>query len=349
MIRRTKTAILTVAAAAAIIGIIGLLAAGAVLAQEPAAPQPKIVVPELMHDFGNMPRGDKLQHDFVLRNEGAAPLEVREVRPACGCTVVEFDKTIAPGAEGKVRAVLDTHEFAGPIAKTIDVLSNDPETPRLQLTLKASVRPLVAVTPGYARYSFVQQEAPGTLTQYLWAQDGHDLKVLEVKSPYPYLKTTFREATAEERKPEGKGRQWRVDMTIAPDAAVGTLGDFVEIHTDHPKDKLVRIPVSGFVRPIIAVTPPVANIGTRDLSKEAYTGKLRVANYATETIAVTKVESDVPGVTAKLEPLEDGRTYNVLMTFSPATPKGDLQGTLRIHTASPKIPVVEVPLRGKVL
>jgi len=131
MIRRTKTAILTVAAAAAIIGIIGLLAAGAVLAQEPAAPQPKIVVPELMHDFGNMPRGDKLQHDFVLRNEGAAPLEVREVRPACGCTVVEFDKTIAPGAEGKVRAVLDTHGFAGPIAKTIDVLSNDPETPRL--------------------------------------------------------------------------------------------------------------------------------------------------------------------------------------------------------------------------
>ena len=343
MSRRSRTAILAAAAA--------LLGAGLARAQapEPAAPQPKIVAPQPIHDFGAQPRGDKLQHDFELRNEGAVPLEVREVRPACGCTVVEFDKTIAPGAAGKVRASLDTHEFVGPIAKTIDVLSNDPSNPRLQLVVKATVRPLVTATPGYARYSYVQHERPGTLTQYLWAQDGHDLKILDVKSPYPFLKTSFREATAEERKPEGKGRQWRVDITLLPDAEVGTLGDFVEIRTDHPKDSLVRIPVSGFVRPVIAVTPPVANIGTRDLSKEGYTGKLKVANFATETIAVTKVESDVPGVTAKLEPVEDGRTYNVLMIFSPATPKGELNGKLRIHTASPKVPVVEVPLRGKVL
>ena len=121
------------------------------------------------------------------------------------------------------------------------------------------------------------------------------------------------------------------------------------IHTDHPKDKVVRIPISGFVRPVIAVTPPVANIGSRDLTKEAYVGKLRVANFATETIAVTKVESDIPGVTATFEPVEAGRTYNVVMTFSPSIPKGELNGKVRIHTASPKVPVVEVPLRGTVL
>ncbi len=341
MIRRTRTAILAAAA---------LLAAGAAFAQEPAAaPQPKIVVPQPIHDFGTMPRGEKLQHDFEIRNQGAAPLELREVRPACGCTVVEFDKTIAPGAAGKVKAVLDTHEFTGPIAKTIDVLSNDPANPRVQLALKVNVQALIMVTPGYARYNYVQQEAPGTIAQHVWAADGHDLQVVEVKSPYPYLKTIFREATAEERKPAAKGRQWRVELTLMPDSAVGALGDFVDIHTNHPKDKVVRIPISGFVRPIIAVTPPVANIGTRDLTKEAYSGSLKVANFATETIAVTKVESDVPGVTAKLEPVEDGRTYKVLMTFTPATPKGELNGTLRIHTASPKIPVVEVPVRGKVL
>jgi Protein of unknown function (DUF1573) len=340
MIRRRRTAILAAAA---------LLAAAASFAQEPAAPQPKIVVPQPNHDFETRPRGDKLQHDFEIRNEGAAPLEVREVRPACGCTVVEFDRTIAPGTAGKVRAVLDTREFAGGIAKTIQVLSNDPATPQLTLTLKANVKPLVAVTPGYARYNYVQHEVPGTLTQYLWAQDDHDLKILRVESPYPFLKTSFREATAEERKPEGKGRQWRVDTTIQPDAAIGALGDFVLVHTNHPKDKVLRIPISGFVRPVIAVTPPVANIGSRDLTKEAYIGKLRVANYATETIAVTKVESDIPGVTAKIEPLEAGRSYDVVMTFSPSTPKGELNGKLRIHTASPKVPVVEVPLRGTVL
>jgi hypothetical protein len=113
--------------------------------------RPRLVVPEAVWDAGKVAPGDMIVHDFELRNEGTAPLNVTDVRPACGCTVAEFDATIAPGATGKVHAVLDPSSFKGAIAKGITVLTDDPAQPRIELTVKATVEPLINVDPGWAR------------------------------------------------------------------------------------------------------------------------------------------------------------------------------------------------------
>src|SRR5690349_8556368 len=76
-----------------------------------AAGKPKAVVVEPIKDAGTVSKGDKISHDFLIKNEGDADLEILNVQPACGCTVAEFDKTIAPGQTGKVHAVVDTSTF----------------------------------------------------------------------------------------------------------------------------------------------------------------------------------------------------------------------------------------------
>jgi len=43
--------------------------------------QPKAVFPAMGHDFGTVDRGDKLEHTFIVRNEGTAPLEILSVKP----------------------------------------------------------------------------------------------------------------------------------------------------------------------------------------------------------------------------------------------------------------------------
>ena len=117
--------------------------------------------------------------------------------------------------------------------------------------MRAKVEPYISVKPGDARYLVVQGEPQqGTITQSLWAADGH--RSTSPASTLPsHLKVTFREATEKKRQPEvAKGKQWRVEMTLANDAQVGALSERVPVHTTHPKQKLVQIPVSGFVRPI---------------------------------------------------------------------------------------------------
>ncbi|HYN19449.1 MAG TPA: DUF1573 domain-containing protein, partial [Thermoanaerobaculia bacterium] len=118
--------------------------------------------------------------------------------------------------------------------------------------------------------------------------------------------------------------------------------------TDHPRQKLVQIPVSGFVRPVMAVTPPVVDFGQISAALPARVS-VNVKNFATEAIKVTGISGDIQGLEAKIEPLQDGREYTVRLTFMPDTKKGPFNRKLTVTTDSPKMPKLEVQLKGTIL
>jgi len=342
MKRHVTTAILALASI--------LIVAGVLLAEGAPAGKPKAVVVEPIADVGSVAKGDNAAHDFAIKNEGTGDLQITNVQPACGCTVARYDKTIAPGKTGSVHVLVDTTTFSGAIAKYVTVYTNDPDNPQIQLTVKAKVEPYIAIKPGYARFIVVRGEAQqGVITQSLSATDGQSFDITGVDSPMPALKVTYHEATGKDRQPDAKGKQWRVDMALSNDTApVGAIATYVTVHTTHPKQKLVEIPVSGFVRPIIAVTPPVADFGKLDL-KEPRRFTFDLKNYATEQIKLTSIDTGGKAVGAELQPVEPGRHYSVHLTLRPDMAKGPFEGKLMVHTDSPKIPVVEVAYRGVVL
>jgi hypothetical protein len=122
----------------------------------------------------------------------------------------------------------------------------------------------------------------------------------------------------------------------------------IVVQFDHPRQKELRIPVSGFVRPMFAVTPPAAALGDIDPARPRR-GYLLVKNFAEETVALLGVSTDVAGIGADLEPVESGRVYRVRLRFAPDLPAGPFAGTLRMRTASPQQPVIEVALSGRVV
>jgi hypothetical protein len=338
MNRHIKTAILALLAV--------LLVTTTLLAQ---AGKPKATPVEPIKDLGVVPKGDKVAHDFVIRNEGSSPLEITDVRATCGCTVADYDKVIAPGQTGKVHVEVDTTTFNGPIAKGVTVFTNDPENAQIELTIRAKVEPYIQARPGYARYITVQgEEKTGTIAQTIASPEGTPFDVVKVDSPYPFLTTTFREAKPEERIADSQGKQWRIEMALSNDAPVGALADHVRITTTHPKQKLVTIPVSGFVRPVIAVTPDVAEFGQIEL-REPLIRTLNVRNFATEPIKITAVEGNLPGLKTAIEPIQEGREYQVRVTLSPDMAKGPFNGKLTLRTDSKKRPTIEVAMNGNVI
>jgi hypothetical protein len=313
-------------------------------------PRPQVTVDEPIADVGKVVKGETVRHEFIVRNTGTAPLEIREVRPACGCTVVEFDKTIAPGASGKVTASLDTSGLAsGGGSKAISLFTNDPETPRVQLTMQASVLEYLVFNPGFARFVKGKGNTPGVVENIFYTPRFDGLEITGVESPFPYLDIQYREATDEERRPEGKVPQYVLTLTLDYNKApVGPMTGEVAVHTNHPKQKTAWLKVSGFVRPLLAVTPPAANYGDID-QPERMTTNFLVKNFAPFAVQVTKVEEDIEGAEAKVTALEAGKVYNVELKFDPKMPKGAFRGVLKIYTDSKEQPVVEVPLTGTVL
>ncbi len=330
---------------AAILAGVALLFATAVAAEETAGPKPKAVVPAPIFDGGIVQKGAKVIHDFEVRNEGDADLQILDVRPACGCTVASFDRLIPAGGTGHVHLEVDTTAFTGPIAKAATVLTNDPAMPSFQLTVQAAVRPLIGVSPGYARFIFVQGAAPGTISQTLWAEDGQDFQVSKATAPNSFMKTSFHEATEKEREPTGKGRQWVVELTLPSDAPVGELRNFLTIETNHPKQTEVQVPISGFVRPLFVVTPPTLDFREVAVDQpKSYTAAF--VNYGEAPITIQKVEVTVPGITAKIQELDAGHRFRLTLAITPGLAKGPFSGQLRITTSSPQVPVFEAPVLG---
>ena len=47
---------------------------------------PKIEFAEPKFDFGKVPAGEIIKHAFAFTNTGDQTLEIKDVRPSCGCT-----------------------------------------------------------------------------------------------------------------------------------------------------------------------------------------------------------------------------------------------------------------------
>lgn len=312
--------------------------------------RPKAHVAEPVHEAGTLAPGEKVVHDFVVENQGEAPLEITDVRPACGCTVAEFDRTIAPGTSGKVHAVLDTSTFAGAISKGITVLTNDPVRPSIQLTLKATVEPHLMVDPGYARFIQPQLSDPGVVVQRLWTKSFDHLEILDVTSPYPFLTVTHEKIEdPENRHEEGVGPQHELTLVLDyTEAPVGALADYVTVRTNHPKQPEVKVPISGFIRPLMVVTPNEADFGAVAMDDDGAFGSLVLKHYGSTPLEIRAAESSVPGVEVEVEPVTEGSEFRVRVELTPEMPKGAFNGLITLSTNQPRKPTVEIPIKGSV-
>ena len=67
-----------------IFGVLQLAGLPALFGQ--GAPAPRIQFETTSFDFGKVQPTDHPQHDFIFTNIGTAILEIKEVKPGCGCT-----------------------------------------------------------------------------------------------------------------------------------------------------------------------------------------------------------------------------------------------------------------------
>lgn len=319
------------------------------LAAPAQAAAPRAVAIDPVQDAGVVRRGASVPFTFRLRNDGDAALIIDEVQPACGCTVPRFPPRIAPGATGEVEVVLDTYALEGPLAKSVKVYTNDAANPVLLLTLKADVRRLVEARPDYLRFRHTVGEPAPTIAVTVWAPDRPRLEVEGVTSPFPYLRALAREASAEARLPGVRGRQWRLEFTLAADAPLGGAAGEVVVRTDHPREPELRLPVSIHVQPVIEVIPAVLELGELAPGTQR-TWVLEVRNHATAEVPLHGVRSDIPAVTATVEPVEgqEGRLWDLTVEADTTGLAGDIAGTLTLETGSPAQPTVTVPIRGRV-
>lgn len=315
-------------------------------AQGEEAKQPKLVAEERVYTTGEIARDQVVDHTFKIRNTGTATLAIHDAVASPNLEIVSRPTSLAPGMAGEVHVRVPLlYDKPAALLKQIELHTNDPETPSFVLELKILSTEYVTAKPGYARWISVQHERAGAISEHFSAPDGQEFQVLRTTAPPAGITATISPA---KKTPENHG-EWKVDLTLAEDAPVGAIVGTLLVYVNHPKQKIVPIPLSGFMRPVMAVTPNTLSVGELALTAKRSQAFV-VKSFSTAPIQVTRVEHDLKGFPpASLETRTPGREYRIKLDFDPATmPKGAFRGTLKIYTDSPKMALLSVPIDGTV-
>lgn len=93
-----------------------------------------------LHDFGTIPEGPDVTHEFQFRNSGTAPLIISNANANCGCTSPIFPKEpIAPGKTGRISVTYHTAGHPGNFEKFVFVTSNASGQSQTTLRIKGIV------------------------------------------------------------------------------------------------------------------------------------------------------------------------------------------------------------------
>jgi hypothetical protein len=227
-----------------------LVAAAALLASAALAQgqKPRAVFRETSHDFGKVKQGDVVDHEFVFKNEGGAPLVIEKVETTCGCTAaLVSDKTIAPGREGRIKTTFDTRGYAGRLSRYIYLISNDGLDPRRELSLVADIQVPPAARIDVDRYNLdmglvLEGDSP-TARIVIKSSGERELKV-EMAHENVQFFSGGKPLASPFFLPRGESRE--VEIRFPPQTKTGVLRDYILIKSNDPVRSTLSVYVSRY-------------------------------------------------------------------------------------------------------
>ena len=171
--------------------------------------------------------------------------------------MTDYDKSILPGGEGKIRASLDTAHYSGPISKTITVTTDDPAKATFTLTLKADIFTYVEISPSKSISLRTQagQEAAQTVT--LSPKGVKELALKKITLEHPSLLYTLDPPLG---SPVMEGQIYTLTLKAPRNLAAGSFSGSMTIATSIAEQSTLTIAYSVTVEAPIQIVPSNLNI-----------------------------------------------------------------------------------------
>jgi hypothetical protein len=367
MTRWILLAVLVVAASATATIVVQTLPADSSLGrpQFPVAdtegPHPKAVVEgDLTYRFGSKAQNTTFGKDWVIRNEGDGELKLRLEEPPCSCTVAGFqtekgmptgaEKVIPPKGETKIHFTWETRENNGKYQKPATLLTNDPEHPELIFAAEGEVYPAVIIYPD-ARVDFSEistdQKDP-TATIYLFSRDRPELKLTKLATSSPkFFEVEQTPMTPEQCKEIDVKAGIAVSVKIKPGIPLAPFLEELKIETDHPKQRELRITITGkMVGPIAVIPERLRMVGISGKTGGKHEAVLLVRGHRPTEF---EVERHPEKFKVEVQPGDNSSKsgkYRLIVTVPPGTPSGTFEDLIILRTDHPEARELRIPIHG---
>ncbi len=296
-------------------------------------PAPKLVCDDPVYEFGEVDNTKKVEHDFIIRNDGDANLNISNVKATCGCTVANIStKLVAPGESSTISAVLNLGGKDGAMNKRITVHSNDPVSKQTILSLKGKAISRVSYTP---RSLMTPSLVYGEVATNIITITSHEETPLEVTIENIGSKHLDAEVLASENEKEVKVR-----VTTKPSLPKGATTGRLVLKTSTSARPQINVPFRFNVVGELSVYPAEISLIPRDRPQ---TKIISVSPGLVKEFTIAQVIVPDESIQAVVEDLKGSRYRIVLKNIVRAE---ELDGkSVKITTSAPGMESFEIPFK----
>lgn len=216
----------------------------------------KAVLEEELFKFGRMVLGTTQSHEFVVRNDGTAPLKLGRGPSQCKCTISGLkQQEIAPGESGTV-SLEWTPKSLGPFTQGAVVYTNDPANPQLKVAVEGEMFSEVTIEPnGNWILGTLPTNEDYPFKGVVYSGIKEDLELTDVKSSADFIEVKTRPMTQEELDEVQALSGFAIEGLVKADSKSQSIDETVKIKTNVPDSSEITFNVTA------TRTGPVTFIG----------------------------------------------------------------------------------------
>ena len=309
----------------------------------------RATLPASRFQFGKVVQGTVVEHDFILKNEGAALMELSRVSMTAPILATSLPGNVKPGSQVSLQFKLDTSTLEGPFEGQILLFLNDSDNPEVRLAFEGQVVRSIEASPMPAVHLATLLGQPMEGSVELINHDTAPFQVLGVDSAGAKLETRVQTLEA--------GRRYRLLVSVGGGAKLGRRSDTLMVKTSSPTTPVVKITVTTYVHDKVYTFPDSVDLG--DLPLSAIQADPGLLQRSAQTLMVYQVggtqfqvslSTNVPGLILQSEPGSAGDRWQITIAVDPERIQpGPISGSIVIHTNDPKHVKLRVPVSGSIL
>ena len=279
-------------------------------------------------DFGNVPRGAKVRHQFVLTNRNAQALHVLDVRASCGCTTGFASTTTIPaGGSAFIEAQMDTRNFVGikQTTLTVTIYTDSGQQAEAKFAVRSNILSDIVLNPGSIDFGTIAKGQTPKQVLTIERAGAPGWKAVKMVSGSKALTASLQETAR-----SAAGVTYVLSVSLKPNAPAGVVRDEIRIVTNDPSSPNVPVLVTATVQGTLTASPALLALG----NVAPAGAQARYIVRGPKPFAITSIEGNGDGF-ALAEADSTKKTMHVLtMTYRPAqgSTRGDLRRTFRVTT-----------------
>ena len=296
---------------------------------------PTLVCADPVYDFGASDGEKAVEHSFVLKNEGNAPIEITKVQACCGASADATAKTIQPGSNTTVKASYSLHGRSGRQWKSIYVHSTDPNRSIMDLKFTGIVTPAVDIQPASMDFGSMSSDSKMEKEVRIVSVSNIVFHITNIVSTATWFKVEYQELHLTNTH--------SISVTTMPPFFDGVLRGTIQVQTDNSQHSRLEIPVTGLCSRDIIAVPTQILLARNDGSSGPVGRYLALRSRSKQEFHVLEVKPPDSSMTVKITA---DKTGGYTLKIGNIFPSASLDSkTLTIKTDHSRENEIQIPFR----